>query len=115
MTNTADIGDLTPDTLAMAMVDAAKGAFAQHWPEVARFAEREFRQLATRILDIAGDVIEGLYDQATGRMLVAMQRNLAGQAIAGLTTLTLLLVERAINQALDALRQLVGGVVRGLL
>jgi hypothetical protein len=115
MSKTAEPEALNLDTLASTMVDAAKGAFAEHWPEVARFAEREFRQLANRILQIAGDVTQGIYDEPTGRMLIAMQRNVAAQAIAGLTTLTLLLVERAMNRALEALRQLVGGAVRGLL
>lgn len=97
------------------LIGAASGAFADRWPEVERFATREFRTIAGRLVDIAEGVKDGDYDLGTARMLLRMQVNVAAQALAGLTTLTLLMVEDAINRTLEAVKGIVNAVAGALL
>lgn len=101
---------LDASNLSTRVTEAAGVAFGAQWPQVQRFAVQEFSLLTARIVEIERLVISGL-DQELARLLFRMQQNVAIQIIAGLTTLTLLAVEAAINAALAVIREAVSSAL----
>lgn len=79
---------------------AGAGAFAGAWPGIENFVRVEMTTLATRVVEIEAARIGGQIDAETARMLFQMQRNLLIAAIAGVSNLTMLAVEAAINAML---------------
>jgi hypothetical protein len=105
------------DTKALAgqMVQAGSVAFGAEWAKVRGLASSEFAVLARRIKEIAKDLAGNLYDLDHAKILLAAQRNTAVQLLVGLTTLTLLAVEAAINAVLGVIRDTVNTALGGLL
>ena len=94
------------------MVAAGAGAFGAGWGQVEKFAKIEFKTIAQRIEQIGQGLAKGDFDLATGKMLLAMQVNLATSAIAGATTLTMLAVEAAINAVLAVIKGAVNSALK---
>ncbi len=85
------------------MFSAGAGAFGEGWSTARDFAKVEFKTLARRIKEIAKQVGGGL-DPAIAKLQFKAQVNTAVQVLAGVTTLTLLAVEAAINAVLDVIK-----------
>lgn len=79
---------------------AGAGAFAGQWPTIEKFVRVEIATLATRVAEIEAARLRGEIDAETAAMLLQMQRNLLVAAIAGVSNLTMLAVEAAINAML---------------
>jgi len=94
------------------MVAAGAKAFGDNWGPVEKFAKVEFKTIAQRIEQIGQGLAKGDFDLATGKMLLAMQVNLATSAIAGATTLTMLAVEAAINAVLAVIKAAVNSALK---
>lgn len=88
------------------MLHAGASAFGANWSRVQGFAEQEFKLLAQRIVDIEAQIGQGL-DPRIASHLFAMQKNTAVMVLAGLTTLTVLAVEAAVNAVLAVLGETV--------
>jgi len=99
------------DELFSKMFTSGANAFGEGWNEVQKYAKVEFKTIAQRMDDIGEALINNEFDLATGKMLLAMQINLAAAAIAGATTLVLLAVEAAINAVLDVIRDFVNAAL----
>jgi hypothetical protein len=100
-----DFGDLFAR-----MFEAGASAFGANWGRVQDFAQQEFTMLARRIVEIETRVQAGL-DQQIATHLFNMQKNTAVMIIAGLTTLTVLSVEAAINAVFAVVRETVNTAV----
>ena len=94
------------------MVAVGAEAFGAGWGQVEKFAKVEFKTIAQRIEQIGQGLLRGDFDLTTGKMLVAMQINLATAAIAGATTLTMLAVEAAINAVLAVIKGAVNSALK---
>lgn len=95
---------INSEQLAAAMLLAAQGVFAEKWPSVRNFAEREFRDLASEIANIATQTAQKLMSEEKARLHLNMQKNNARIAMYALQGLSVLTVEAAINAALEAVK-----------
>ena len=96
--------------LAQQMIGAGAQAFGPDWREAKDLAKGEFKTLARRIKEI-GRLAAGGLDAELAKTLLAMQKNVAIQIIAGATTLTLLAVESAINAVFDVIKSTVNAAL----
>lgn len=94
------------NNLSARVIEAGVDAFRDQWPVVQGFAEQEFRVLTARLVEIEKQVADGLQPELA-RLLFTMQKNTAVQVLTGVTELTLLAVEAAINAALAVIREAV--------
>ncbi|WP_447883131.1 hypothetical protein [Serratia fonticola] len=97
--------------VADAMISAARKAFQDEWPVVAGYASMEFKKLAFTLAQI-----EFLYEtkkitDGEASVLFEMQKNTAKAVMAGLTGMTLIIVEQVLNAALDAARAIVNPAI----
>jgi hypothetical protein len=79
---------------------AGAGAFGERWPGIEKFVRVEMSTLATRVAEIEAARLARQIDAETARLLLRMQLNLLVAAIAGVSNLTMLAVEAAINAML---------------
>jgi len=97
------------DGLVGAMTDAGRGLGGEIWSQMQGFAIPELKKIAIQVEAIAEHAHEITLE--TAQALLRMQVNAAVAVIVAMTELTLLAVEQAINAILDAVRDLVNGVV----
>ncbi|MHA1113312.1 MAG: hypothetical protein ACTSRY_02250 [Alphaproteobacteria bacterium] len=101
-----DTADLAQRLLSGAATEAGEG-----WAEVSAFFKVEFRGIARRTKDIGKAVAGGDIDEMTAKLLMRMQVNNAVAAVAAMTTLVMLRIERIINAALSLIRDLVNAAL----
>ncbi|MEG3617097.1 hypothetical protein V5T82_01390 [Magnetovibrio sp. PR-2] len=103
------------------MMDAGASSFGDNWPEVATYAETEFKKMAQQISDIANNVTANAkdpaqgYDAQAGKILMDMQRISTISVLVAMSAMTMIMVEQAVNAMLDAVKGAVGGVLTTIL
>lgn len=95
------------DEILPIMISAAKGVFDKKWPLIKDYAEAELEKLARTLVEIKKLKITNQIDEGEASILLEMQKNTARAVILALEGMSLLLVEAAINAALEAIKDLV--------
>ncbi|OLD38343.1 MAG: hypothetical protein AUI57_07325 [Candidatus Rokubacteria bacterium 13_1_40CM_2_68_8] len=97
---------LDGNALVATMTQAAAGAFGQGWKDVRNYTVPELRKLAGTFVDIE----QGLtarppyYTRESADIIFRMQVRATQSVLTATTALTLIVVERAINEILAAVR-----------
>lgn len=89
------------------MVDAAKKSFKEDWPPIKDYAKDEFDKLATTIVGIHWRLETGQISVGEASVLLEMQKNTARSVMLSLQGMSLIVVEQAINDALNAVKDIV--------
>ena len=93
------------EELASNMIRAAVDILGERWPDVADYAEAEFRKLAQMIIDIERLKMSDRIDATEARALVEIHKNTTKTVLLCVEGLTLLNVEQAVNAAMDSGRR----------
>ena len=96
--------DIDTADLAQRMLSGAATEAGEGWAEVSAFFKVEFRTIARRVKDIGKAVAGGDIDELTAKLLMRMQVN---NAVAAMTTMVMVRIERIINAALGLVRDVV--------
>jgi len=113
--------ELNVENVLGQMLQAGADEFGENWGQVSTFATVEFKKIAETVVDIAKNVAEYKLDPEkgypveVGKMLLEMQKKSTEAVLVGLTALTLLAVERAINAVLKVLKDTFSGILDTLL
>lgn len=105
------MSDINVSEVLSSMLTAAEGVFDQKWPEVKDFAETEFEKLAQTLSQIAKLKITNQITDGEASVLFEMQKNTARTVMLALEGMGLLLVEQAINAALQVVKDSVNGAI----
>jgi hypothetical protein len=93
--------------LLPAMLTAARDVSAKQWPEMREFAETEFRKLGESLAMIERLVVTGKITEEQARLHLEIQKAAMRTVLLTIEGLGILAVERAINAALDVVRDTV--------
>lgn len=93
------------------MLVAAKGVFAERWPNVKDFAESELDKLARTLAQIGKLIATEQITEGEASILLEMQKNTARAVILTLEGLGLLLVEEALSAALNIVKDTVNTIL----
>ena len=93
------------------MVEAAKGVFDDKWPETKDYTESEARIFAERFATIARLRAEGKITERRAKLHVEFQKDAWETVLLAVQGLSLLLIEEALNAALDAVKEIVNTAV----
>jgi hypothetical protein len=96
-------------TLLQAMVGAGEGLGKDVWDKMKNFAVPELHKIAVQIAAIAEHFED--YTPEGAKALFDMQVKASIGVIAGMTEMTMLAVQTAINAILNAVRGLVNGAI----
>lgn len=96
---------LNASELGESMLQAAKGSLSKDWPKVKDYAEPEFKKLAQSMVEITALVAAGKANDVQAKALLQIHANTARIVMLTVEGMGLLAVERAMNAALDAARQ----------
>ena len=97
--------------LAGAMTAAAKDSLAQSWPDIKEYAEAEATKTAQTLAMIEKLHLLGKITKTEARIHLRMQKNSAIAVLLTIEGLGILAVEKAINAAIKAVRDIVNGAV----
>lgn len=86
------------------MTDAAIVAVGEDWPKLKLFAESEFRKLGETAVMIQKAWLTTEIDEEEARLLMDMQKHALRSVLLTIEGLGILIVEEAINAAIDAVR-----------
>ena len=100
---------LEVQNLLQTMVGAGEGLGAELWGKMRTFAIPELHKIAVQIVAIAENIQD--FTPGGAKALFDMQVKASLGVIAGMTELTLLAVQTAINRILEAIRGLVGQAI----
>ena len=112
---------ISTDEIFEKIMEAAEGAFKDGWESVRTYAPAEFRKMAIQLAEIAQNValykIDSSrgYSEETGKILFQMQRTACESVFVGVTLLTLIAVQDAINTIIKVLKDTFGGAVSAVL
>ena len=96
-------------SLFQTMVSAGEGLGSDVWGKMRTYAIPELHKIAIQIVAIAENIED--YTPAGAKALFDMQVKASLGVLAGMTELTLLAVQNAINRILDAIRSAVNGAL----
>lgn len=99
MTNKINVEQLTKD-----MSLAAKDTFGKQWPEIKEFAKSEMKLIAEGIATINKLYAMQQISKQQARLLLEMKKNAAEIIILSVKGMSELMVEQAINAALNVVR-----------
>lgn len=97
--------------VAAKITEAVKVALGDKWDEAKAFAESESKKFAVNIAEIALWKETGTITEEQGRVLLRMHQRSMQMVITALEGVSLVLAERAINAAIDAVADIVNGMV----
>ncbi len=97
--------------VASKMIEAAKGVVGEKWPVTSAYFVSESRMFAERFAAIARMRAEGVISEERARSHVAFQKDAWETVLVAAYGLTQLMVEQALNAALDAVRDVVNAAV----
>lgn len=103
--------DLTIDRMVKQMRHAALGVLKDKYPLIKNYAESEFKKLGETVLMIQKAKRAGEIDKEDARILMEMQKNAMRSVMLTAEGLGILAVEKAINAALRAVRDMVNTAV----
>lgn len=93
------------------MLTAAEGVFDQQWPQIKDFADTEFEKLAKTLAQIVKLKTTNQITEGEASVLLEMQKNTARAVMLALEGMGLLLVEQAINAALQVVKDTVNAAI----
>jgi hypothetical protein len=93
------------------MVEAAKGVFDEKWPETKDYAESEAKIFAERFANIARLRLEGKITEKRAKLHLEFQKDAWETVLLAIDGLNQLLIEKALNAALDAVKDIVNTAV----
>jgi len=99
------------DQLAASMLKAAQGALVHKWPEAKDYAANEFVKIGQTIAFIESQRAQGGMSEEKAKLHLEMQKNSAKIMLLTLDGLGILVVEAAINAALDVVRTTVNSAI----
>lgn len=98
------MANLNVSALLDQMVDAGKTSFGKQWPGVCDLATSSFKKLAQTLVHIEEMKFTGTVTEEQARLLLDMEKNTFKIVMLSLQGLSLLIVESALNAALDVVR-----------
>jgi len=95
------------DTVLPLMLNAAKEPLSESWQTTAPFAEKQFTEIAERIQLLGEDVALGSITSDEALLILDMEKQASISALAALEGIGKVTAETAINNALDAVANIV--------
>jgi hypothetical protein len=102
---------LDTGNLLKTMVGAAEGAFAGTWQEIKTYTVPELEKIASTIVSIEANVVDGNYTRDVANLILRMQLRATQSVIVATTGLILLQVERALNAIMSAISDVVNSAI----
>lgn len=102
---------LNVNEVASKMVLAAKGVVGEQWPATQAYFESESRVFAERFASIARLRAQGLISESRARSHVRFQREAWETVLLAVAGLNQIMVEQALNAALNAVNEIVNKAV----
>src|SRR5881394_3942731 len=93
------------------MLGAAKGVFADKWPEVSAFAESETKKFAQSMAEIEAWAATGKLTQDEAKSLARLHQRSMKMVLTSVEGISLAVAEKAVNAALDIVRGLINKAV----
>jgi len=90
---------------------AVKVALGDKWDEAKDFAESESKKFAENIAEVAYWKETGKITEEQGKVLMRMHQRSMKMVLTALEGISLVLAEKAINAAVDAINDIVNGIV----
>ena len=112
---------LNVDDVFAAMMAAGKTVLADNWVEISAYADSEFKKMATQIVAIGENVAKHEvdptqgYSAEAGKILLNMQRLATVNVLTGMTTMTAVTAQQALDAIMGVVKKTIGGVVAGIL
>jgi hypothetical protein len=97
------------DTLVKSMTSAGEGLAGAVWSDIQTFAIPELNKIGIQIVAIAENA--AAFTPEGARALLDMQLRASAAVIVGMTALTLLAVQAALNQIIAAVKTLVNDAI----
>ena len=97
--------------VAEQMLQASKGVFAGKWPKAKAYAESEFKKLAETLAMIEKLRLSGQITEEEAGLQLQIQKNATRSVLLTLKGLGLLMVEEALNAALNVVKKAVNTAV----
>lgn len=102
---------INTNAIAKKMITAAKGVVGDQWPATQSYFESESRIFAERFASIAALRAEGLISESRARSHVQFQKEAWETVLLAVAGLNQIMVEQALNAALDAVNEVVNKAV----
>jgi predicted ATP-grasp superfamily ATP-dependent carboligase len=102
---------LNLEALAGAILGAVKPVLKKHWKDAKNYAETESRKMAQTLENIARLLAEGKITRQQAEILVEMQANSMRAVFLTVEGIGVIAAQKAINAAVDAVRDTVNGAV----
>lgn len=93
------------------IAEAIKVALGDKWGEAKLFAENESKKFGQNITEIALWKATGKITEEQGKVLLRMHQRSMKMVLTALEGISLVLAEKAINAAVDAIRDMVNGII----
>jgi len=93
------------------ITDAIKVALGEKWDEAQDFAESEAKKFAQNIAEITLWKETGKITEEQGKVLLRMHQRSMKMVLTALEGISLVLAEKAINAAIDAIGDIVNGII----
>lgn len=106
MANNINVEELTKQ-----MLEAAKGIFNEKWPDVRKFAESESKKFANNMAEIELWKISKQITEDEAKSLVGLHKRSMKMVLTSLEGISLAMAEKAINAAIDVIRQAVNTAI----
>lgn len=100
------------ETLTKSMLDGAREAVSDRWPQLRALAEVEMRKLAQTLIDVHQLLEAGDIDEKRARVIVRIQQNTARSVLCTVRGLGVLAAEQATEAAVAAVARLVNAAVK---
>jgi hypothetical protein len=99
------------DTTVSQMLMAAKGVFAEKWPDVKRFAESESKKFIQNMAEIELWKSLGEITESEAKSLSKLHQRSMKMVFTALEGIGLAMAEKAINAALDIVRGVINTAI----
>jgi len=99
------------DSVAQQMITAAKAVLGEKWPEAKKFAESESRKFAQNMAEIALWKTTGEITEEQARVLSRLHQRSMKMVLTALEGISLAMAEKAINSAIDVVRNVVNSAI----
>lgn len=106
------MAELNIQELLEQMVDAAKETFdGETWQEASKFVQSESKKFAQNLAEIHKWKQEGSINEEQADALIRLHKRSMKMVLTASAGVGLILAEKAINAALDVIRETVNGVI----
>jgi glutaminase len=93
------------------MITTAKAVLAEKWPEAEKFAESESRKFAQNMAEIELWKSTGEITEEEAKVLSRLHQRSMKMVLTSLEGISLAMAEKAINSAIDAVRNVVNTAI----